>query len=121
MSARQVFSWQTGYACLDGGIFIVCVDVEDSVHFAECDTECVFGCDDCAFDTGAGAVGNDRYLMFRADFNDIGDFGVGFREGDGIWAGATVIGGVACVCVSDGVICAEARSEEGAEFFVWVF
>ena len=112
---------QTCHTGLDGGISVVFADAEDAVHLVECDAERAFGCDNGTFDPGSGAVRDDGCFIFRTDFDGFGDFGVGFRENDGIWQRASVIGGVACVCIPDGVICAETCAEQVAEFFMCVF
>ena len=91
MLMRWSFNWKRVTLCLDGGISIVWIDAEDTVHFVECDTERAFGCNGCAFDSGTGAVGDDRYFVFRTNFDNFRNFGVGFREDNGIWARVSVV------------------------------
>jgi hypothetical protein len=109
---------ETRYACLDGGISVVVADAEDAVHIVQRDAERAFGCDDSPFNAGPRSVGDYRHLIFCTDFDNFGNFGVGFRESDGIRERASVIGGIASVCVSDGTICAEACSEKILEFLM---
>jgi hypothetical protein len=112
---------QACYTRLDGGISVVLTDAENAVHFVQCNAERAFSCDNCTFNAGTGAIGDYRYTVFRANFDNFGNFGVGFRESDSIWERASVIGGIAGVCVSDSTICAEACSKQGTEFSMRVF
>ena len=88
---KMAVQLETRYACLDGGISVVLTNAEDAVHFVECDAERAFGSDNCAFNTGASAVGDDRYVIFRTDSDNIGDFGVGFWEYDCIGERAAMV------------------------------
>jgi hypothetical protein len=109
---------QACHTRLDGSVSVVLTDAENAVHFVQRDAECTFGCDDSTFNTRTGAIGDYRHTVFCTDFDDFGNFSVGFRKSDGIWERASVIGGIASVCVSDGTLCAEVCSEQTLEFLM---
>ena len=109
---------QPRHTRLDRSVSIVRTDAKNTVHFIKCDAECTFRCDNSTFYASASAVRDDGYFIFRTDFDDLSDFSIRFREDDGIWQRTSVIGGIACVRVSNSVICAETCSEQRAEFFM---
>ena len=111
---------QACYTCLDGGISVVLTDPEDTVHFVQRDAERAFGCDDSTFNTSSRAIRDYRHFIFSTDSDNFGDFGVGFRESDGIRERASVIGGIASMRVSDSTLRAEACAEKCMEFLMGV-
>ena len=106
---------QTRDTGLDGSISVALADAEDVIHIFQRETQRAFCGNDSTFNTGAGAVGDYRDAVLRADFDNVGDFGVTLWECNGCWLRAAVIGGIACVRVSDGIVSGKAVSEKGAE------
>ena len=88
-------------ARLDRGVEIFGVDPQHAVHLRQIDADAALQCRDMALQRGAGAEGDHRRLVLRAEPDDRRDFLGALREGHRVGGVRLMIGLVLAVLLAD--------------------